>query len=886
MIHYRGFFLFFLLVILSSVFPESNKTSAQGSWLPPGHDPSFPRTYPDSLMVPVIRNTLTDPEIFYLYGSAWLNAFSAIPSGNSSVNERYVRSVLAREASFIVLMDRKFSANQILPLPASDRDTLLNRALNLLNTMNTDVDVGSFWTFYNPWQNRSKELISYLIAYDLLKGAGISDLQLSTAKTRLITFTTNLYQKAMASYTILGLKFFTYQFNNHSIMTASALGLAAVVLNDYSSSNINAQPVNWINAGLYNLDNTLWIENGSYPRVSEPDTLAGYAEGPNYFKYGFENAFPFIGAMGNFLPDAQVSTTFNGTTRLIPNPWYDERYDGLYDWMNKIRMPDGSFPAIHDSYMGFGTTIMALSGKSQYNWTNPGFNANDPMVRTQYIATNVAHGAIADCCFQSLPAAGSLVFRSSWNPDAVYMHFIGKHGIALTGAKSHHQGDASSFSMAAFGELLAIDPGYPGSSQASLTNKAVDHNLVLVNGTGPLPPSGELVSTSTNTAFIENCFDTPLLDYGEVEVNYSGAEIIRKTLFVRNKYFLLSDFCTSSSPKSYTFQLHGNGLAGQSPTSPTGAFMQDFTNNRGIWQRNGVSLLTVVENPGSSPVFSYTLDSMVISGGFRRYSRMLAQKSNMANHVFLTALHPFSVSAPSISRGMQHDQAAIVSILSEGYHDLVIASHSGTVILIPEDSSGFDSPVTGNGKINLISETVGGEFSSAFLHDGDTLALGSQTLISANLPANIAWMLCDSIFYAGYISDTGVVRLFSTGPCQVLQGNVQCLAYNAEESLLLLHVSEPGNFSLGATDLTWIWSGSTDSLWHEPGNWNLAGHEHIHGVPLPANSVKIPGDATRMPVIDANETAECHHLTIGTNAMLWIRQSRWLVVNGTLTISN
>jgi len=126
----------------------------------------------------------------------------------------------------------------------------------------------------------------------------------------------------MDTYTIVVLqfKFFNYQFNNHSIMTASALGLAAVVLNDHESIDPDRQPQNWINAGMWNLDNTLWMQGGSYPRVSEPDTLAGYAEGPAYFNYSFQNAFPFIRAMGNFLPEGAYplpSTRLPGSFRIL-----------------------------------------------------------------------------------------------------------------------------------------------------------------------------------------------------------------------------------------------------------------------------------------------------------------------------------------------------------------------------------------------------------------------------------------------------------------------------------------------------------------------------------------------------------------------------------------
>ncbi|MDP1622825.1 MAG: heparinase II/III family protein [Bacteroidales bacterium] len=874
------------LVVYLLLFFMPCRFFAQGSWNPPGLDPAFPRTIIDSADIQAVRGSLQDPDHLLLYGAIWTNANAPIPAGNTAIFDRYARSMIAREAAFAYLMDRKFSSSTIIPLSQNDRDSLLTRVLGLLEQMNTDVDVGTFWTFYNPWQHRSKELISYLIAYDLMKGAGVSQPLLEASKAKLITFSANLYQKALATYTFLNLKFFTYQFNNHSIMTASALGLAAIVFNDYSNANVNYQPLNWINAGLYNLDNTLWMESGIYPRVSEPDTLAGYAEGPHYFKYAFENAFPFIRAFGNFLPDGYYPATFNNTTRNICNPWFDTRYDHLYDWMNKIRMPDGSCPAIHDAYMGFGTVIMALSGKPQFNRLNPGFTPDDPFIRTQYVSTNVSHGPITDSLFQPMPAAGSLVFRSSWEPSAVYMHFIGKHGIALTGAKAHHQGDASSFSLMAYGELLAVDPGYPGSSLAELENKATDHSLILVNGNGPLPPTGEFVSTSTNSAYIENYFHTPLLDYGEVRVAYQGAEIIRKNLFVRNKYFLLSDFVSSATPKNYTFQLHGNGLYGGTPSSTTGAFIPDFGNARGIYSRNAVSLLAQVTAPGDASGYAYELDSMAIDGGFRRYSKMLVQKNNINNTLFLSVLFPYNANSPIVLPASQGAAAASVRIQEDNFRDLAFFSNNGVLHSISGDSSGMNNPVKGNGKINFLSETSEGSFSSAFLQNGDSIIAGNQTIIGTGTKMDVAWMKFDSVLSGGYVSNGGIVKFHADKIMQALRGPVSTISYDTVNQLLVVIFTGKGNFVFGNPDMTWVWTGQANEDWHNPENWKMLDHEFIQGVPVATNNVIIPSGVINMPVVTSVGSASCHNLTIHPGAVLTIELLKFLSVEGTLTIES
>ncbi|MCX6251094.1 MAG: T9SS type A sorting domain-containing protein [Bacteroidetes bacterium] len=785
----------FILIVFFPLYLFS-----QGSWNPPGANLSSPRILLDSADIPLVRATLTDPEILSLYGSVWQNAHSNPPAGNATDGDRITRAMIAKEAAFIVLMDRKFDQGNIVPLPAEEKDSLISLSKGLLQDMNTEVGYQSGWTFYNSWQHRSKELITCLIAYDLLLGAGLSGLQLQQSRDSLINFTTHLYQRAMATYTVffIQLKFFSYQVNNHSIMASSALGLSAVLFNDHEDTDTDRQPLNWINAGLWNLDNTLWVENGSYPRVSEPDTLAGYAEGPDYFEYAFQNAFPFIRAMGNFLPNGSYPVTFNGETREIPNPWYDSRYDRLYDWLNKIRMPDGSLPAIHDSRIGFGTVIAALSGKPKYNRVNPGFTADDPFIRTQYIATRVVHGTIDDSLFQALPAAGSVVFRSSWDTNAVYLHFIGKHGIALTGAKSHHQGDATSFSLSAYGRLLAVDPGYAGASQSNIINKASDHNLLLVNGYGPQPPMGETVNTQTNTSFIENFFHTPLLDYGEVRSSYLGVDIIRKTLFIRSKYFFLTDFLSSPYKFDYTFQLHGNGLLNSDPGSQEGAFIPDTLNKKCYYQRDSVTLLAQIISGSDSTTCHYELDSL--SGPmdiFRHYSKFLVTQKNIDTTLFLTTLFPYTSVVPLELPVITSASAVACRITDSDWHDFIFCTTGRKAIMVPADSSGLSESLYGNGKVNFFSETPAKRFSSAYIQAGDTLLSGRQPVIIANKKLDVAFENCGT-GWAGFVSDSGVVCFFTETPVHAVKGHITGIQYDQVKKLACVIFSEKGNFMLAA----------------------------------------------------------------------------------------
>jgi len=788
----RGVIVFILFLIRGTIF-------SQGSWEPEGADLSFPRTLLDSTSIDEIRLTLNETINLDLYRLIWENANSSIPSGDTLDGERFSRSLIAREEAFCILMNRKWERDSITTLSAVERDSLTARCIRLLKEMNTNVGFQQGWVFYQEWQNRSKELINYLVAYDLLRGAGISAGSLQQARDSLTSFTAHLYHRAMAVYTvdIFQLRFFQFQVNNHSIMTASALGLAAVLLNNHESSNPDYQPLNWINAGLWNLDNTLWIENGLYPRVSEPDRIAGYAEGPGYFDYSFQNAFPFIRALWNFLPDEMIPVIFDQLPRQVRNPWYDPRYDRLYDWINRLRLPDGSLPAIHDCPIGFTTTITSLCGKAAFNLPFPNRSYESPFIRTQFIATHPPQGVNIDSLFQSLPDAGSLIFRSSWEPDAIYMHFIGKHGISLTGAKSHHQGDASSFELMAFGQLLAVDPGYPGAPQSDIVNKAVNHNLVLVNWNGPLPPNGEYVNTVSNTSYIENTFHIPGFDYGEIRTSYSGASVVRSNIFLHDRYFILTDLPRSTASQDYTFQFHGNGLNGSSPVSPEGAFDPVFDHLSGIYTRDSVKLLVQTQAENGASSYSFELDSLA-SGyeTYRHYSKMLVTRANVTNTSFQTILFPFKSLVPDLTpiTGLTDLNATVIH--EDLITDIVFSQSATGMKQITASQSSLNTTVSGNGKVNLISFDQDNRARIVFLRDGDSLLAGSQILIAANHSLVIGWKELKPGFLEGYCSGAGIVAIFSKIPLQVVQGNISAVTWDPGNKLNLLQVTGKGNFRL------------------------------------------------------------------------------------------
>ena len=775
---------------------------SQGGYWPDSADYSYPRTIIDKDDIATIRNTLSDPFKSNLYQLIYSHALKGIPLGNESDGDRRLRSEIAREAAFVVLMNKKIENDTLVDLLPEEKSTLVSKVLSLLGTLNAEIGFMEGWLFFDEWQFRCRELTHYLIAYDLLKGADILDINFDQSLIRLHLFAGNLHTRVVDKYInpftgIKNLEFFYYNPNNHGTMNAAALGLAAVVLNDLENADPNYQPENWINTAMWNLDYALWRAEGLIPRLSEPGILAGYAEGPNYFRYGFHTVFPFLRSLWNFLPDGAYEFTYDGVTETIPHPWYDEKYHKLYEWTVKLRMPNGMFPAVHDTPSGFATNITALSGIPEFNIYFPNSINHSIWERAQFLSTNIPYGNQEYPLFQPLPEAGSLIFRSSWNdPSGVYMHLIGKNNIALFGAKAHHQADASSFEIYYNGEILALDEGYTAAGFRDYVMNASDHNLILVNGEGPNPPFGEWIDLN-NYVIIERFFDTNHLDYGELDYAWHGAGFTRKVMFHDNRYFVMADFIQSNQMNNYQYQFHGNGLEGGNSMLPEGAFELDMEELGCLVSRNEVHLRTKVIGRGNDQIYSVDTDSIIGGNSKKCHSRMLVHQDNKTNTEYLSVFYPYTNSEilPEIEQIIIDEQTTAFKLnFTNEKHLMFIQPENKWVHISAE--TGIGSEISANGQMNFIALHADQTFKRAFLEEGDSLFIDEKPYLLAGHKLDIAVEYFGEGIFKGYISDSGTVQLYADSSLIVLSGAIDLITYDPVQQLNTLYFSNATNFEL------------------------------------------------------------------------------------------
>jgi hypothetical protein len=789
-----------MLLLLSCWLTVTSLSAQTGSWAPAGADLSYPRTLLKTGDIPAVRASLATASNQALYQGLYNEALGNASGDNTSSSGRRMRATFAKNAAFVALLDYQPGSDNPGSLDATTRAALLAKTRELLESLNPSVEA---LTSYTEWQWRSKELIDYLIAYDLLRGAGETADALAASQARLQEFAGNLYRQSTTPF--LGISFYSYVKNNHTLMTAAALGMAAVVLSEATSTDRNRQPTTWAGTGLYHIDNILWRDA---QRQSDSTQVTGYAEGPYYCKYAMLNCLPFFRAMGHFLPDGRQTYTFGTSARSIRNPYYDPKYARLYDWLAAITLPDGRLPALEDSYVDMAMPELALTGQARY--VQPlALNrlTGTPMrsltaqlrdvtvdMRAAYLAAALAPTPPNHPPLTVLPGSGNLIFRSGNDSLAAYFHLYGRGGLAQANSGGHGQGSAGSFLLHAYGQQLALDPGYLSYDRRAEVGQATNHNLVLVDGAGPAIGTAGVASPAMST--IQHSLYTARLAYGEVKTAYKGVSIVRKALFIRNSYYLLADDIIAAEPHTYTWQLHGYGLAGGQPAT-TGTFTDSLATHEGRWQKNGVTLLAhVTATGGATKYTTATNPHETTYGTAENHTTLLVDKSGSAQTQFLAALYPATGRHPRISTTSSGGTAALVS--TGAFIDVAFAQADST---LQTDASGkLPAAVRADGQLNFYSADSTGAFAQLFVQQGTTLYLGEEPLLQATDRATVSWQKIDAARYAGAVSRaTSLTLALASPPAAVTGAGLASYQYDVAGRQLHLVLREASAFAVELT---------------------------------------------------------------------------------------
>ncbi len=536
------------------------------------------------------------------------SAKQGIPTGNQITTDRRVRAGIAKNAAFIAYLNRTLKNDTLAMLPLQEREVLINKTLTILRESQTNIPQLSITTpnAYEDWQWHSKEFIDLLSAYDLLRGiTDIPVVSLDSIEKRLALFAITFHREATKS--IFGLTFFGTVRNNHALMTAGAIGMAGVILRDYKSVIPEDQPTFWLNTALNAIDDIMFT--GSQAQSSK-DGKAGYAEGPHYYRYAMLNMLPFFRALNH----THADTIFIINQKSIRHPYYDPRFINCTKWLTSILQPDGTYPALGDTFLGMGFPELALTGDSSFVYPFDPENLASQLNSTVDMRANY--------CASITPAkltfakelmvnedAGAIVYRKpEW-----YGHIIAKNGNSRTAGAGHSQSDMTSFLLWTHGIPIVLDPGYLQYSMRDQVGNASQHNVILVNGQGP--PNGAPLQPGGADAFILDHFSIPGLDYTMVETSYLGAQIKRHFFGIADSVFLNIDLCTTQNPATFSHQVHGNGLINGNEQSGFAYWQNSGPSTTISWERDSAKVDALWS---AIPLETFSSDSSVHEEGYRK----------------------------------------------------------------------------------------------------------------------------------------------------------------------------------------------------------------------------------------------------------------------------
>jgi len=768
-----------LCVLLFSILLTTSLI-AQGSWHP--EKTYWPRTLIDSsdAAINLVRNRITIEPYDTIY--AKVVTASDIPYSSCSMERDKAR--VCRCAAFRYLME--------------DNIAYADKAKEYLLVADREYAAPGDWIqkYKNIlWDSEIISMIS--IAYDCLKG---NDYDFgedeTTVRNQIKGVASSLYYDLIVDNSYSNFLYWMWlngfgEQINYGVKFASAMGMAAIVLNTETSGNDWEQPQTWINYSM----NKLHDQFHDYL----VDEEGGWAEGAHYQGFSAFNFIPFAISHYNFV---------NGETELygsinLPPLLLDDQLDKNAEWGIRIRMPNGARPNFDDCFLNpyyFNGFLAGYLDNDLYAWDyivsgRPYFveassgNLDVEMIcayDNSYIGTTEPDFSPT----QFLPGSGQAVFRSGWDQDAVYMCLLGENGQARLGGRTHEHPDNTSFIIYAYGELLAMDCGYIGWDYRDSVRFAENHSLILVDGDGP-PAAGASTSEGTD-AFIENFFDTDEFDYAEVSTNYQETDFRRCVAFIDNSYFVITDFVDGLENHTYDWLLHGNG------GGDTGnAFAP--TANGSIYSVDDVDLNFFINSTEGETLSNY--NDYHDNGTFNFLAEHTVTKASVSGEdvLFSSFLIPSLATVKDITYNPINLGTCIGGTISRD-NEMTIALVKPNINTVSTDFFGKD--VSFDGKILVISRIDNQVPKNVFIKEGQNIFYEDTTIVHCSEITNLALNI-SSNSADGYISNGCEVEFYTGNePTNIIGGSL----LGFENGIATISFLDSTNFQI---DVIWTLPGSS-----------------------------------------------------------------------------
>ena len=322
-------------------------------------------------------------------------------------------------------------------------------------------------------------------------------------------------------------------YGNQRTLAASALGMAALTLCEYTNSPIG--PAKWLERALHEIrrDENFWF--------FRPGGL--FVEGLGYTNYMNVQFVPFAIAY--------------------------ERATGQYIF-TEPRLREWLVFAAHqlmnngeavmwgtcESARGLGFLGLLTSERYgrdlAFRFHHTFHLREDPVPHPYHVHIALAHyepevAGETPSASHYFPESQTVVLREDWGHETTAVWFAGKDETWPLAYRyqTYSHADVGHFVLAAWDEVLAADSGY--DHWKSREHFAAEfHNVVLIDGTGPAQDTpGELSNAD---------IDGPVR-HGTVTTAYQGCTVRRTLALVRGRYVLVADHIAADAEHEYVWQV-------------------------------------------------------------------------------------------------------------------------------------------------------------------------------------------------------------------------------------------------------------------------------------------------------------------------------------------
>jgi len=713
------------IVVLAVASLPLLATPARAAWAPPGIDLARPRILFRAGDEPALQARVErEPYVSILKDMRGrTNLASGVALDDHRVEQERFKARAAKNLAFQYAIDRTLVGGDVVPFPsAADRAAAGTRVQDLLVSMYTRSRL-AVPPPIGGWDrdiSTSEELLQYATAYDTMLGAGWDfGAHRATIEHNIVDLASELYENFVDPSSASN--FTTLHQNNHRSKSGAAMVVAAIAVAEFTPEpgsdprNVR-EPSLWLEYGLDQVD-----------LIMRHVLVAGdgaYAEGPFYLRYASQNLIPFARAWDRLVGGADWSA--RGID--VPSLWRHPLWLRTQRWMLDMTLPDGSMAAIDDGnpgrshYFGILPPALPWSGAFAWRWASAPQELDSD--------GNVDLGPDAIVLFDdSVPAGppegptsafyhagGNAIFRSDWSADAIVANVQAEHDVASEFGRdrdgigvypqSHEHAEPGAFLMHAFGERLAIDPGYMSFTEHHLVNKPEHHNVILVDGKGPVdylvaslqwqfdpvgPPPAD------GQAYLSATLDGTFLDAATVRTTYGlpplrEAQIERRFLFADDRYLVLADEVASPGgpPRSYGWLLHGNGGG-----TSGGTF--EATAHGGRWTRPLARLDAALALDTATPAFSVSTGQHEAPGKILTTHAVLNASATGERLRSIQLVYPTRSSDPAPVVDAPAIAATAALVLSDAADDRrVLALHraSSAPLTVPAATSGLADATT------------------------------------------------------------------------------------------------------------------------------------------------------------------------------------------------